>query len=381
MVRCVKIYRYELYCDEEPQDVGLLVGVQDLGLSCEKEEELLEPFDLGLTVPDLPGMRGSASFFTAEGHSRFQADIFRVVSAFQDSIFDTMCCHMELPEAFQDAVVYQDADQVCIPRELYYGELEPFVTREMVSLDECLGDSFQVRNPVLLGDIYHVGTMDISQKRSRSHEGDGLSISNCPDAWVEITEGYTYGDYFKLSKPDMKLLDYYGLTDGEKSEIQRWALENGYVKENKLYKSISWGEDGEEYFSLFDSYDKALYESDDEDDRVEEIDGLIPTQKLLDQSLVKIELLQVRDIITALFAEQVLGYDGIWWDEELDVGAYSAPRGVIFNSRVSSFDVVNSTQKNKKMVSLAAQIQQAAARATAPRSDGPPVKNMPSQTR
>ena len=134
MVSFVKLYRYELYCDEEPQDVGLLVGVQDLGLSREKEEKLLKPFDLGLAIPDLPGMRGSASFFTAEGHLRFQADIFRVAAAFQDSIFDIMCCHMELPETYQDAVIYQDADQVCIPRELYYGELEPFVNREMVSL-------------------------------------------------------------------------------------------------------------------------------------------------------------------------------------------------------------------------------------------------------
>ena len=374
----MKLYRYELYCDEEPQDVGLLVGLQDLGLSCETEEELLEPFDLRLTIPDLPGMRGSASFFTAEGHSRFQADIFRVAAAFKDSIFDIMRCCLELPESYLDSVVYRDANQVCISRELYYGELDPLVSKEMVSLDPLLGESFRMRNPVLIGDIYHVGTMDISKKSNYSHEGDGLSISNCPDEWVEITEGFTYGDYFRLSKPDMKLLDYYGLTDGEKSEIQRLALENGYVEEATLYKSISYGEFGDdEYFSLYDNYDDALEEADGDEECVEEVDGLIPTQKLRDRSLVKIDLLMVRDVITALYAEQVLGYDGIWWDEELDVGVYSAPRGVIFNSRVSSFDVVNTTQINKEPLSLDAQIQSASNRAAEFQpTDKTPVKEI-----
>lgn len=358
----MKLYRYELYCEEEPQDVGFLVGVEDLGLSCEAEENLLEPFDRMLKIPDLPGMRDSVSFFTEQGNARFQTDIYRVVSAFQDSIFDIKRCRFELPDTYLNSVIYQDDDQVCIPRELYYGELDPLVSKEIISLDPLLGDSFQVRNPVLIGDIYHVGTMDISKKRRHSHEGDGLSISNCPDEWVEITEGFSYGDYFRLSKPDMKLLDYYGLTDGEKAEIQSWALDNGYVKEGKLYKSITWGEDGEEYFSLFDSYEKALYEADDEEDRVVEIDGLIPTEKLLDQSLVKIELMQVRDMITALYAERVLDYDGIYWNDELDVGAYSAPRGVIFNSKLSSFDIENTSLENERKSSLDSQIRSASAR-------------------
>ena len=191
----------------------------------------------------------------------------------------------------------------------------------------------------LIGNLYHVGTMDITKKSKFSHEGNGLSVSNCPDAWRRITKGLTHGKTFMLRKRGMKLLDFYMLTAEEKAEIQRWAVANGYVEEATLYKSITWDELGEEFFSLYESYDKALAEADDKEERVQPVDGLLPTQKMKDTSMVHIELLQVRDFITALYTEQVLNYDGIYWDELLDEGVYSAPRGVIFNSKLPSFTV------------------------------------------
>ena len=138
-------------------------------------------------------------------------------------------------------------------------------------------------------------------------------------------------------------------------------MDNDYVTSATLYKSLSWDEDGYECYSLFDSYDAALDESDFEEDRVQAVPGLLPTQKLIGQSLVNIELLDVSDIITALYAEQVLDYDGIYWDEILDVASYSAPRGVIFNSKLSSFDVVNLTAR-KRDSSLDHIIEDAASR-------------------
>ena len=198
---------------------------------------------------------------------------------------------------------------------------------------------FRIFPQELIGNLYHVGTLDITQKSNFSHEGNGLSVSNCPDAWRQITKGVTNGKTFMLQKCGMKLLDFYMLTAAEQAKIQNWAVSNGYVKETTLYKSITWDEFGEEFFSLYESYDEAFAEADEEVDRVRPVDGLLPTQKLKDISLVRIELLQVRDFITSLYAEQVLDYDGIYWDELLDVGIYSAPRGVIFNSKLPSFTV------------------------------------------
>lgn len=206
---------------------------------------------------------------------------------------------------------------------------------------------FRVMKPEEIGDIFHVGTMDLSQKSKFSYEGNGLSISNCPDVWCRITEGHTHGDYFQLVKSDMKLLDYYGLTEAEKQEIQEWATEERYVVPGKLYKSIFYGEEGEEYFSLYDSFDAALEEADYEEECVKEVAGLLPTEKLLGQSLVEVELLDIPDIITELYAEQVLEYDGVYWDEVLDEMSYSAPRGVIFNDRIHDFQVVNLTEKER----------------------------------
>lgn len=228
--------------------------------------------------------------------------------------------------------------------------------------------SFKTFDPYRIGDLYHVGAMDISRKSKHSHEGNGLSVSNCPDAWVSITKGFTHGDYFKLSKSDLKLLDYYALSQKEKEQIQAWAIENGYVQEGALYKVISWGENGEEYFSVYASYEDALWEADEEEDRVISVSGLLPTQKLLDQSLVKVELLHIPDIITGLYAEQVLDYDGIYWDEVLDVGAYSAPRGAIFNSKISSFEVVNISLEQAKKPALSDQIASAVIRSSEPSS-------------
>lgn len=191
----------------------------------------------------------------------------------------------------------------------------------------------------LIGNLYHVGTMDITKKSKFSHEGNGLSVSNCPDAWRRITKGLTHGKTFMLRKRGMKLLDFYMLTAEEKAEIQQWAVSNGYVEKATLYKSVTWDEFGEEFFSLYESYEEALTEADGEEERVQPVDGLLPTQKMKDTSMVHIELMQVRDFITALYTEQVLNYDGIYWDELLDEGVYSAPRGVIFNSKLPSFTV------------------------------------------
>lgn len=43
--------------------------------------------------------------------------------------------------------------------------------------------------------------------------------------------------------------------------------------------------------------------------------------------------------IFLLYLEEYTDYDGVYWDEELDVLTLTAPRGVIFNSKLSSIDI------------------------------------------
>lgn len=358
----MKLFRYELYCDNAPQDVGFLAGVDELGLSAEKEAKLIEAFDSGLHIPDSPTMRGTVSFFTEEGNRRFRNHIHRLAAAYEDSMFDIKICTLDLPEELRGHIVYEDGDQVCIPSELYRGTLAPMVTTEPFPHKTYSQGPFKLADPFMIGDLFHVGTMDITKKTKFSHEWNGLSISNCPDSWCRITEGFTHGDLFKLSKSDMKLLDYYAMTDEENAVISSWAIAQGYVEEGVLYKSLTYDEDGSEYYSLYSSYESALEESDYDEDRVQKILGLLPTKKLLDLSMVKVELLDIPSIITALYAEQVLDYDGIYWDEELDEAAYSAPRGVIFNSKLPSFEVQNLTKEAARKQPLVTLLNTAASK-------------------
>lgn len=338
------LYRYEIYCEGKDQDVGFLVGIEDLGLSCEKEFLLLKPFDDALANPILPGMRNSVSFFTEAGNKKFQKAIRDVVVAYEDSIFDVKLAVLRLPSSVFAQVVYQDENQVCLPREFYKKELEDFITRDVPVWD----DNFKVVDSQEIGPLYHVGTMDISKKATYSLEGNGLSVSNCPEVWRKITKGSTHGDSFLLYKENVKLLDYYALAEDEKGKIISWAIEEGYVVSETLYKYMFDDEDGNVCYSLFSTYEEALYEADDDMDWVEAVDGLLPTDKMKEESIVKVELLNVMDFITSYYAEKVLGYDGVYWDETLDVAAYSAPRGVIFNSKLDAFHVKNVTKERQK---------------------------------
>lgn len=130
------LYRYELFCENEPQDVGFLVGLEDLGLSAEKEAFYYAPFDGALAVPNMPRMYDSISFFTEEGRRRFHDAIQHLASAYQGSIFDVMACSLELPEGLDDDIIYRDADQVCISKKRYMEQLaatakkQPYLPRE-----------------------------------------------------------------------------------------------------------------------------------------------------------------------------------------------------------------------------------------------------------
>ena len=112
------LYRYELFCEDEPQDVGFLVGIDDLGLSCEKEEYLLNLFE-NLKIPNIPNMRNTVSLFTKQGVNNFNNAINELLKAYDDSVFDIACVKINLPLEEEDSIVYQDKNQVCLKKETY----------------------------------------------------------------------------------------------------------------------------------------------------------------------------------------------------------------------------------------------------------------------
>ena len=198
-----------------------------------------------------------------------------------------------------------------------------------------------------IGDIYHVGTMDINLKSSQSHEWNGLSISNCPQAWKEISG--CYGTTWKLvpNEIEASFLSFYDLDENDISMIKNWSLESGYFASSIEYRVYWYDEEyEEEHWFVFEESEKqeALDEyecriaEEYEGVRFEEYsDGLTPTEQLMNMSLTDVPVALYTDIAVMLYAEEVLECDGVWWEERFDPLGLSAPRGVIFNSHLSRF--------------------------------------------
>ena len=211
-----------------------------------------------------------------------------------------------------------------------------------ITIIEEVGVSLKKIRISKIGDIYHVGTMDITKKSNFSLEGNGLSISTWPDEWRKITGGTINGACFKLEKYEAIFLDFHELNDKDKLIITNLAIEQGYIQESTLYKYHFQDECDEDVYFVFETHAEALLEAcdlDEPDEAIEPYVGIKPTEKLIKDTLVKIDLANCFDLITAIYAEKVLKLDGIWWNDVLDVYSYSAPRGVIFNSRLREFNV------------------------------------------
>jgi hypothetical protein len=96
----------------------------------------------------------------------------------------------------------------------------------------------------------------------------------------------------------------------------------------------------------FDTLEKALYEAGvdsleqaaEEGIRIEyDPKGYKPTAKFDARIGEKVEQAFVLDFLAFAYAEDVLHLDGVWWNDRLDVLAYSAPRGVIFNAMLPTW--------------------------------------------
>lgn len=84
--------------------------------------------------------------------------------------------------------------------------------------------------------VNHVGTMDIMRKRQGSHEGSGLSVTNCPNAWGKINS-HTQGTTWTLSKETGILVDFYGtiVQEDVQEELEDWGIVEGYVTHVKAF--------------------------------------------------------------------------------------------------------------------------------------------------
>lgn len=228
-----------------------------------------------------------------------------------------------------------------------------------------MSNKLLINNDIVFSELnyplYHMGEMDISKKSNFSHEGNGLSVSICPLAWLNIIN-VSSSKVWKLDKKNIKLLDYYSIPKKSHKDIIQWGIKNNYltkVKGRYIYKYYD-----DEFKQTIDilcnsfkeacleacleneypTYEDYLKSKEAKDEVIVPTISYNPTQKLINTFLIEINKDNIKDMVLMLYLEKYTDYDGIYWRHELDTDILSAPCGVIFNSRLKFF--------NKKLVSL-----------------------------
>lgn len=188
--------------------------------------------------------------------------------------------------------------------------------------------------------LYHVGRWDplLKNKRGLSYEGRGVSVSEFPEAWRKIAR-LGNAPVWVLTKPENKFLDWLGLTAQEKEAASIWAAEAGLLTRATIWE-VSWFDD-----ELDEKVALAMLTEQEADAEMDEgrvkssYEGWAPTLALAifsGYSLGALPLGYVQDSVAVAYATH-LGLDGVFWDERLNVSAYSAPRAVIVLEQLESW--------------------------------------------
>ena len=123
-----KVYRFELAFEDEPQGVGMLQGLEDVGLSTRSERLLYEMF-VPLKCPELPDLCDPVSFwFTEKGLVKFSAAIGMISDLISKKSWSLLVAQFDASDFEMRHTVYKDDDQVAWTREFIFQHFhyEPF---------------------------------------------------------------------------------------------------------------------------------------------------------------------------------------------------------------------------------------------------------------
>ncbi len=200
--------------------------------------------------------------------------------------------------------------------------------------------------------VYHVGRLSKRLERSkgpragRSLEGAGLSVSDVPTAWRRIARLGGLPLY-ATERADGRDGEFIDLTGDKVLPYAAQAERDGWVTRSNVFRVWTTDEEGEEQYMEFDRLVDARREAESYDEaRVERVDGYAPTDKLLARwrkdftgRLGTLSIL-ILNIAVLYMLDETSAADGAWWSEELDVSRLSAPRGVIFPSKLPRWQAI-----------------------------------------
>ncbi|WP_415912911.1 hypothetical protein [Neptuniibacter sp. QD37_11] len=189
---------------------------------------------------------------------------------------------------------------------------------------------------------YHIGTLDIEDRKGYSFEGDGLSISPCPETWQRIAKGALHGSLHKLTHQDTpaKFLDFWAVvnSDAHVDAIECWALESGLFEVKEKY-CFSYYDDEmlQDMRYVYDTYEEAFKEADEQEELVSAVIEIEPSSQFKSELGREGDLCSITQAALT-YAKDKLGLDGVWWDSTYDPLRYSAPAGVIFQDKIENWD-------------------------------------------
>jgi hypothetical protein len=199
---------------------------------------------------------------------------------------------------------------------------------------------------ISFNSLYHIGTLKKENKSDTSLEGiNGISISSDSNIWGEINDIHANGDTFEFTKKDNIFVEAHSLSQKTKDLIMEWGVENGFLSSTTKYKYEYYDEDTElDSFFVFDTLDEALDDYNYDDLTI--FKEYNATQKFKD--IVGENNAWNLELMLSVYANTTTNFDGVYWNDESNKSKYSAPRGIIFEDKISSWSVNNLSLKSKK---------------------------------
>ena len=189
-------------------------------------------------------------------------------------------------------------------------------------------------------EVYHVGDMDPKKKRGGSHEGSGLSVSLHPEEWTKIAR-LGGNETNTLQNDSSVFLDFHKLADEQKKTILAWGVKNEYITPATIWR-VSWYDDEmEDTVGMeFDNPEDAAAEAEGVEGEVEVLQGKhVSTPKMKQRIQGDASSVMLMDLLSTIFVEDVLEWDGVWWEDVLRPEQFSAPRGVIVPSAMKRWTI------------------------------------------
>lgn len=189
---------------------------------------------------------------------------------------------------------------------------------------------------IRLSTLYHVGTLDIANKKPHTFEGTGgLSVSTEPDAWRRINRGQTFGDTHRLTKKTGLFLDASKLEQEQLDSLMTWGVQNELLCPCQQYSYSYFDDEMEEDLTFyFDSEAEAEAESEGEHEIIK-VDSFKGSNKFAE--IVGHANKDNLSLITVAFCLMETNLDGVYWDAEVDVLRYTAPRGIILQNKLNEW--------------------------------------------